>query len=209
MKQTILKTELSTDSLQLKHIGTILLVSGKKSYELCGAREKLNAALKEHRVVHFSDFRANPRLEDLKAGLSLLEGEDISQIIAVGGGSVMDMAKLLRATVNTSADPEKIILGEEPLGNHSCPELSAVPTTSGSGSESTHFAVVYIEGTKYSLAHESLLPDKVILDPTLTMSSSPYQTACSGLDALAQAVESYWNVFATAESRDFAARGSA
>jgi alcohol dehydrogenase class IV len=82
--------------------------------------------------------------------------------------------------------------------------LVLAPTTSGSGSEATHFAVVYIGENKFSIAGPGLLPDEVILDPVLTLSASAYQRATSGIDALAQAVESRWAVGATAQSRAFA-----
>lgn len=78
-----------------------------------------------------------------------------------------------------------------------------VPTTAGTGSESTHFSVVYIGDEKYSLAHPSMLPDTVILDPALTESMPPYLAACTGMDAVCQAIESWWSVNSTAESREY------
>ena len=72
--------------------------------------------------------------------------------------------------------------------------MIAVPTTAGSGSEVTHFAVVYVGTEKYSLASQHLLPDAVILDGALVQSGSRYLKTCSVLDAMAQAVESYWAV---------------
>ena len=68
------------------------------------------------------------------------------------------------------------------------------PTTSGSGAETTHFAVVYIGDEKYSVAGPVLRPDVVILDPALTLSGSAYQRATSGIDAVTQAIESLWAV---------------
>ncbi len=82
--------------------------------------------------------------------------------------------------------------------------LVAIPTTSGSGSEATHFAVIYIDGKKFSLAHQFMLPGYTIIDPELTYRTGPYQTAVSGMDALCQAVESYWSVNSTEQSREFA-----
>jgi alcohol dehydrogenase class IV len=79
-----------------------------------------------------------------------------------------------------------------------------VPTTAGSGSEATHFAVVYIGLHKYSLASQLLLPDAVILDGSLIVSATHYQKACNGLDALAQAIESAWAAGSTERSREYA-----
>jgi alcohol dehydrogenase class IV len=82
--------------------------------------------------------------------------------------------------------------------------LIAIPTTSGTGTEATCFAVVYIDKTKYSLKHSSILPDYTIIDPTLTHAMPPLVTAATGMDALAQAIESYWGVKSTHESQAYA-----
>jgi alcohol dehydrogenase class IV len=81
-----------------------------------------------------------------------------------------------------------------------------VPTTAGPGSEATHFAVVYIGHDKYSVASQHLLPDGFILDGSLIASASPYQMACNGLDALAQAIESAWAAGSTEQSREYSFR---
>ena len=83
-------------------------------------------------------------------------------------------------------------------------KLIAIPTTSGSGSEATHFAVVYVGGEKFSVAHPIyMLPNVVVLNPSLTYSMDSYQTALSGVDAFAQAMESYWSVNSTEESKKY------
>jgi alcohol dehydrogenase len=111
-------------------------------------------------------------------------------IIAIGGGSVMDIAKYIIYRLIESSLP--------------LPYFIAVPTTAGSGSEATHFAVIFKGKKKFSLAHPSLLPQLAVLDPLLTYSLPAYQTAVSGMDAFAQAVESYWNLNATDESKKYA-----
>lgn len=110
-------------------------------------------------------------------------------IIAVGGGSVMDLGKA--------------VLYHAMQKNNTLPFFICAPTTAGSGSEATKFAVVYRNKIKASLEAGALLPQVVILDPQLTYSLSPKQTAIPGIDALAQAIESYWNINATGESRAF------
>jgi alcohol dehydrogenase class IV len=82
--------------------------------------------------------------------------------------------------------------------------LIAIPTTAGTGSEATHFAVVYHDNKKYSVAHKSILPDVAILVNSLTASQPKHLTACAGLDAFSQAIESYWSVNATEESKAYA-----
>ena len=77
----------------------------------------------------------------------------------------------------------------------------AIPTTAGSGSEATQFAVCYLDGIKCSLDHAKLLPNAVILDPAVLSTLSPAQVAYSGLDALCQGIESHWSVRSTEESK--------
>ncbi|MEZ4822960.1 MAG: iron-containing alcohol dehydrogenase [Ignavibacteria bacterium] len=98
--------------------------------------------------------------------------------------------------------PEQILKGESEIVRKGKP-LIAVPTTSGAGSEATHFAVVYSGDKKYSLAHEYILPDYSVIDPQLTFSLPKEITATSGIDAFSQAMESYWNVNANEESRKY------
>lgn len=82
--------------------------------------------------------------------------------------------------------------------------LWAVPTTAGTGAEATHFAVVYKNGVKHSEEADDIQPDLAILYPPFTYGNNDYLTACTGFDALAQAIEAFWSPFATTESDSFA-----
>jgi alcohol dehydrogenase class IV len=123
-------------------------------------------------------------------------------MIAIGGGSVIDTAKLISSISPDSSIAKSIIKGETEIQNRNFP-LVAIPTTSGSGSECTHFAVAYIDSEKYSVANQSLLPNYIVLDERLTFSMSPYLTAVTGMDAFGQALESFWAVGANKESREY------
>lgn len=179
---------------------SILLVTGQASFRSCGAEKVLNFILKNEKVEKFSDFSVNPKLEDAERGVAIAIEANTEVIIAVGGGSVIDMAKLIKALYSTPNLAIKIAKGEVSMTNPEIP-LIVAPTTAGSGSESTHFAVVYIGADKYSLASTLLLPETVILDGKLIASGSSYQKACNGLDALSQAIESAWAVGSTETSR--------
>lgn len=72
--------------------------------------------------------------------------------------------------------------------------LFVIPTTAGTGSESTEFAVIYYEGEKISVAHNSILPSLVVLDASLVLSLPYYQRCVTVLDALCHAIESFWSV---------------
>jgi len=184
---------------------TILCVTGSSSYAASGAKVLVDRLFGKYNIVSFNNFSVNPKLEELKNGIALCRDVEIDFIVAIGGGSVIDMAKLMRCYVNSSIElTESVKTNKVPI-KQKIP-FAAIPTTAGSGSESTHFAVVYIDGNKYSLSHASILPDYVLLAPSLTYGSPSYLTACSGADALCQAIESYWSVQSTEESRGYARR---
>jgi len=112
-------------------------------------------------------------------------------LISIGGGSVIDTAKGIRF----------FLLNNEKYS--SIPHIS-IPTTAGSGSESTHFAVIYKNGVKESLADKMLLPDNIILDSRLLYSMNEQQRKVSLLDALCHSIESILSINSTAESIDYA-----
>ena len=178
----------------------ILFVTGKHSFEMCGAKSFIESTFHTDDYFVFNDFSVNPKLEDSIKGARLALQHQIDIIVAIGGGSVMDIAKLIKAFIPSIENAEAIAKSEMPVINTTIP-LIAVPTTAGSGSEATHFAVVYIGKQKFSLADQCLLPDAAILDGTLLYSASPYQKAINGLDALAQAIEGCWAVKSTSETR--------
>lgn len=162
------------------------LVHGHRSYQSCGAKELIERLTRSMSVIDFDDFTENPKMEDVNKGVSLLHRTAPDVVVAIGGGSVMDMAKLIRHYAHCDI------------------RLLAIPTTAGTGAESTQFAVCYIDGVKHSISDASILPDSVILYPPFTYNNSRYLTSCTGFDALAQAIEAYWNINATVESDEYA-----
>ena len=186
--------------LEKEKCSRIFLVTGKKSFETTGAKDILRKLLDGYTKAYYSEFSTNPKIEDVVSGVKLVSEFSPDIVIAIGGGSVMDTAKLICSLSEDYIESKKIILGQLPLGQRNFP-LVAIPTTAGSGSESTHFAVVYIDGEKFSLANKSLLPDYIVLDSSLTHSLPKKQTAIAALDAFCQAIESYWAVDSTDESR--------
>lgn len=183
----------------------VLLVTGRRSFEASGA-DRILPALESVAVVRrFSDFSPNTDVEDLAAGLDEVARFGPDLILAVGGGSALDLAKLLCAFRGTS-DPDQLrsAIRSGHRAQRRDTGLILVPTTSGSGAEATHFSVVYIGDEKFSIGSPVLLADHVVLDPRLTVSGSTYQRATSGIDAVAQAAESLWASGATDRSRGFA-----
>ena len=177
----------------------VFLVTGKKSFESCSAKKKLQWLFNDNEVTHFHDFQINPDSNDVIKGVRLFNNSNCKIIVSVGGGSVVDMAKLINYFHNSgieNIEDSDTVINNPELVTHIC-----LPTTAGSGAEATHFAVMYIGNTKYSIAHSNLIPDYIIIDPELHYSQTPYQKAVSGVDALAQSIESFWSVQSTEESR--------
>lgn len=166
----------------------LMVVRGHGSYVSCGAKSLIDLVSQGLSIAEFDDFSSNPKQEDTEAGIQLMVQFNPEMIVAVGGGSVIDMAKLIRQY------------------SHEQIPLLAIPTTAGTGAESTQFAVCYIDGIKHSISDSSILPDMVLLYPPFTYGNSNYLTACTGFDALAQAIEAFWNINATPESDNFALR---
>jgi len=189
----------------LKNINAkrIFLLTGKNSFELSGSKSYLQPILDQYPYVLYSDFGENPKIEDVYKGVEIINKEKCDCCITVGGGSVLDMGKLIcYLKEETTNNPKLIEQNKLKKVNRRIP-ICAIPTTAGSGAESTHFSVVYINGKKYSLAHETILPDFVNLNPRLSFTMPPYLKAVTGLDALAHGIESYWSKNATKQSREY------
>ncbi len=152
------------------------------------------------RVTRFSDYTPNPAYESAVKGTELFRKEGCDCIVAVGGGSAMDVAKCVK--LFATLDPSVSYL-EQSYEDNGIPFL-AVPTTAGTGSEATHFAVIYDGGKKLSVAHESSVPQAVVFDPSVLASLPDYQRRATMMDALCHAIESCWSVKADEKSREIA-----
>lgn len=150
-------------------------------------------------VVVFDQFTSNPLYEDVCKGVELFNANRCDAIVAVGGGSTIDVAKCIK--LYCKMDPGQNYLQQE-YRDSGIP-LIAMPTTAGTGSESTRYAVIYFEGKKQSVTHDSIIPNYAILEPKLLKSLPLYQKKCTMLDALCQGIESMWSVNSTDESRVF------
>ncbi len=209
-REFIGRGQISALGQELSRMGArnILLVTQKESYKTCGASEALAQILQAFDVKIFNDFNPNPVFEDAMAGVNIYNEKGCDTIIAVGGGSSIDIAKSINALQAHQGDEYAIAIGKIKLSNPLAP-LIAIPTTAGTGSEATHFAVLYVDGKKYSLASRLLQPNVAIVDANFTGSLPPYIAACTGFDALCQSIESYWAVAANNESRKNASRAIA
>ncbi len=139
-------------------------------------------------------------IERIYTEVRLVSGADL--IVAVGGGTVIDLAKIISIAYANGCLGVAEILDQPHLQNTL--DLIFIPTTCGTGSEATSFAVVYRDKVKLSIENPSVLPDYVMLDPFLLRTLPEPVLNSVILDALAQAVESVWAPKATYQSRDYA-----
>lgn len=173
----------------------VLVVTGKPLRPLCAGPEKaLAAAGCAVEVLEASD--GEPTLADLSAALAVAREFGADGVIGLGGGSAMDVAKLVAALIDgrqAFAD----VVGTDLLQPRRIP-LACIPTTAGTGSEVTPIAIV--EDTeaqlKKGVVSRHLVPDFAYLDPELTRTMPRGVTAATGLDALTHCIESYANRFA-------------
>ncbi len=175
----------------------LLLVCGG-SFDRLSLREDVFSL--DADIVRFGGFSPNPTYEDIFSGLELFLSEGCDAILAVGGGSAIDTAKCIK--LFSVLDPSRNYLEQDFMPSPT--PLIAIPTTAGTGSESTRNAVLYFEGKKYSVGNDSTRPDYALLCPSVLRDLPAYQKKSTMLDALCQGIESWWSPHATAESRDYA-----
>ena len=150
--------------------------------------------------VVFNEFTPNPLYDDVVVGVNRFKENGCDAILAIGGGSAMDVAKCIK--LFATLDESEVYLEQEFKENDLL--LVAIPTTSGTGSESTRYAVIYYEGKKQSVTHNSIVPAYAILDYRNLNTLPIYQKKCTMMDAFCQSIESWWSVNATEESREYA-----
>ena len=178
----------------------ILLVCGRSAKKLPVYHyfEELDRSGKV-RVTQFSDYAPNPDYSSVEKGTALFREKGCDAVAAIGGGSGMDVAKCIK--LYAGMDPEVSYLQQKIVPND-IPFL-AVPTTAGTGSEATRFAVVYYNHEKQSVSDESCIPSVVIMDPSVLDTLPLYQSKTTMLDPLCHATESFWSVNSSPESKAF------
>lgn len=153
-------------------------------------------------MIVFRDFQPNPLYESIVAGVKLFREEGCNGIMVVGGGSAMDVAKCIKLYSSYKGDGVDGAWLKQDFIPNNIPYL-AMPTTAGTGSEATRYAVIYYNGAKQSVTSESFIPGTVLLDPNTLKTLPLYQKKSTMMDALCHAIESFWSVNSTDESKEY------
>jgi len=178
---------------------TALVVTGRSAMRKAGVTDRVADLLASCGVETsvFDDVEPEPSVECVDRGREACRTAACDVVLGVGGGSALDVAKAVGALAGEEATTAEFQAGL------TMPEMGlpivAIPTTSGTGSEATKNSVLsnHQQQIKKSIRGDRLLPRAVILDPELTVSVPPYVTACTGMDALTQAIESFTSMNGT------------
>ena len=172
-----------------------LLVCGKNSFDALNIQKFIDTECPGY--VRFSDFSPNPKYDQVCNGIETFNRHSCDTIVAIGGGSAIDVAKCIK--LFCKMDTNENYLKQDFIDTEI--PLIAIPTTAGTGSESTRYAVIYYNDEKQSVTHHSIVPDYAVLDSSLLKTLPLYQKKCAMLDALCQGIESWWSVNSTDESK--------
>ncbi|XCP84157.1 iron-containing alcohol dehydrogenase [Roseburia hominis] len=191
--KTVKSVKLLPDVLKKRGCDRVLIVTDAGIMQL-GLTKRLEKALTENQIGYsiYDKTVANPTTVNVAEALELYEQDACSAIIGFGGGSSMDCAKAVGARV---AKPKQSLAKMKGIlkVHKRIPLLIAIPTTAGTGSETTLAAVITDAQTrhKYAINDFPLIPRYAVLDPKVTLSLPPHITATTGMDALTHAVEAY------------------
>jgi len=184
-----------------------LLVTGRSSLRRSGWLDEIVSNLSDHGVTTtvFEGAEPEPSVNIVQAGCEMLREAGCDQVIAVGGGSSLDVGKAIGALAGEAGEAAEYHRGRQ-ITEPGVPVV-AVPTTSGTGSEVTPNAVLIDQerGVKASLRGDGLVPKVAIVDPQLTLTLPPAATAFAGIDAFTQALEGFTSIGANLITDKFAA----
>lgn len=192
--------------IESKGFKSVLLVTGPNLFKM-GAPAPIIDGLRERGIscTVYHDTVANPTIDNVEEALRMYKEGKCECIVAFGGGSPMDCAKVVGARV---ARPKKSVSKMKGLLKirKRIPTFIAIPTTAGTGSETTLAAVISNSETheKYAINDHSIIPHYAILDANLTVGLPPMTTATTGIDALTHAVEAYVGKSNTRQTKEMA-----
>jgi alcohol dehydrogenase class IV len=171
----------------------VLLLTDKGIIQ-AGIASKILSKLEEKGFtpVVFDDIPGNPNIPDVKKALAAIEGKHITHVVALGGGSVLDVAKAVGLLLgDPELDYEEVQWHRQAIKKTPLPVIG-IPTTAGTGSEVTHVAVVGdSKGFKMGVLHPAMFMKTAIIDGSLMLSLPPQMTSTTGMDSLVHAIEAF------------------
>lgn len=174
--------------------GKALLVTGRRAMRKSGALDKAVELMRSSgvQVVTFPEVEQEPSTETVDRAVWLIREEGCRLVVGLGGGSAIDVAKAAACLAVHEGSTSEYLAGQKRIEREGLPFI-AIPTTAGTGAESTNNSVLIdkSKGIKRSIRSPLMLAKLSIVDPLLTVSMPPHVTASSGMDALTQAIESY------------------
>lgn len=180
----------------------ILLVCGNSIKFQTSFGKYLKKTERHIEVIYFSDFQSNPIYESVIAGVEVFRKQSCNAIIAVGGGSAIDVAKCIKLYNSMKGNGMDGGYLKQEIVPNNIPFL-VMPTTAGTGSEATRYAVIYYKGVKQSIMSESCIPDTVLMDSNVLKTLPLYQKKATMMDTFCHAIESFVSINSTEESRKY------
>ena len=199
----------STDDIKKflhdKNFKKIFVLCGMKSFVTSGAKIFFDSLLINKEIKLFYKNSELPILEELIKIISDIKDFKPDLILAVGGGAVIDYAKIANA-VDIKDNLKDLIVNYSYPFKNKYTKLAVIPTTAGSGAEVTSNAVIYVDGIKHSFESELLIPDNFFLIPEFLISAPNKIKASAGFDAIAQALESLVSKKSNEKSVEYASK---
>lgn len=174
-----------------KQISNILIVTDRNVFKKSGAQEIIQKQLSNYNLFIFDEVEENPSFATINKGTQLARENKIQLILGIGGGSPIDAAKGIAAFTTNNLSAEAYFAGQKVMKDPL--PIIAIPTTSGTGSEVTPFAVLsdLKNDKKMCLVHPKIFPTLSIIDPDLSHSMPEQVIINTGVDALCHAIEAY------------------
>ena len=173
---------------------SVLIISDPFLYK-SGAAKAVGDSLKGKKVAYFSDIEPNPSCESADTAAAAARSINADCIIGLGGGSAMDVAKVVACLTTNAGSIYDYYSGGTNAFEKRETTLICIPTTAGTGSEVTNVGVYTNQNLKIKMpmVNDLFWPDAAIIDPELTYTLPPAVTASTGMDAFCHAIEAYWN----------------
>tara|TARA_Y100000389_G_C17453990_1_gene516791 strand:- start:104 stop:1201 length:1098 start_codon:yes stop_codon:yes gene_type:complete len=188
-----------------KSFNKIFILCGKKSFITSGAENLFKRLVNDKEIKLYYKSSEVPILEELTDIINNIKKFKPDLILGVGGGAVIDYAKIANV-IDAKPDLENLITNYSYPFKKKYTKLAVIPTTAGSGAEVTSNAVIYVNGIKHSFESDLLVPDNFFLLPEFLISAPNKIKASAGFDAIAQALESMVSKKSDNQSLEYASK---